>query len=99
MKILLSFIVLLGMSSFAKASDAEVHVVDTFHDNHSLIISFEEGGLQLSNDDNQAYDVSIKGFGDDNSQFQENCYSGTVEATKVILKALVDNANGDGDSW
>lgn len=89
---MLTLVVCLNTYSATKAA---IHAVND--SNKNVTIALDSKGKPRVDADPRTY-PTIKDFreGYDYSAF---CYKGTLTDTRELLTALVDSADGDGDSW
>lgn len=92
-KVLLILTVLLSASAYANSAK----IVATDVDDKTVEIALDSDNTPRINGDTGTY-PTIKDFGDD-SDYVNYCYRGTRKDTKGLLRALVNAADGDGDSW
>lgn len=63
----------------------------------TVIIALDSKGTPRVDGNLNTY-PTIKDFRDGHN-YSTFCYTGTLKSAKKLLTALVDSANGDGDSW
>lgn len=93
--LLFTLIWLLSVNVYAEG--AKIIATDTDNNNIKVNVALDSEQLPRIEGDSKSY-PSIKYFRDD-SRMVDFCYEGKQEEVKALLTALVDAANGDGDSW
>ena len=93
---LLSIVLLTLVSSMAlAATDAKIVTQDD--NGKTAVIALDSKGTPRVDAQPNSY-PTIKDFRDD-TEYSTFCYLGSLKNTKALLSALVESANGDGDSW
>jgi len=94
MKLYLSLVVaLFSVNTYADSAK----IVAVTSDGKKAIIAQDSKGTPRINNNTKTY-PTIKDFRD-GYEFSKYCYTGGAKSIRELLTALVDAANGDGDSW
>ncbi|MCX6126283.1 MAG: hypothetical protein NTV34_16240 [Proteobacteria bacterium] len=72
-------------------------IVGSDEDGEEFVVSLDSKKIPRVNNNKKSY-PSIKNFFE-GTEYTDVCYEGDVPAAKELLSALVEAANGDGDSW
>jgi hypothetical protein len=81
----------------AAAANGDAKIVGIDEDGEPFTVAFDSKKVPRLNADKKSY-PSIKQFFE-GAEYTDVCYEGDVSDVKELLTALVQAANGDGDSW
>jgi hypothetical protein len=86
-----------SLLAISTSAFAEGKILAKDSDNKAVVFAQDKKGTPRINGNLKTY-PTIKDFSE-NSDYSEFCFVGTFLEAKELLSALVDAANGDGDSW
>src|SRR5687768_12935941 len=92
---ILSALVLISASSGALASEAAL--VSTGAGGAPVVIALDAKGTPRENGHPGSW-PTIKDFRN-SADYPDACYRGSAAEARTVVEALVNAANGDGDSW
>ena len=91
---ILSFVTAFAVSGLA-STKASIHSVGEHQE--PVVVALDLQGVPRINSWPKTY-PTIKDYRD-GGELEGGCYKGSVTQVKSLLTALVEAANGDGDSW